>query len=153
MTLSSRHKLNSFYIHYRNPHCLWLPNLTGCGYIIRSSFHKATRPFEPVVLLGQSKNSICYFSTTTRPMTDKLGKETSNHKLIQPFELVVLQGHDTLKQYISIITMPMAIKSRMVVLYSDELPSMKLWDSLIAWSCKIWQNKYVTFPLPQPLLP
>ena len=55
------------------PQYLWLLELVGCDMPWRGPTHKVTWPFDHVVLWDDVTNSNHYISTTTMPMTTKLG--------------------------------------------------------------------------------
>ena len=63
------------------------------------------------------------------------------------------RSHDKIK-YISVTSVPMAIKFGRRTTYIEGLLPMKLFDHLITWSYKItWQTKTIISPLPQCLWP
>ena len=60
------------------------------------------------------------------------------HKVTEPFDLMVFQGHPTNEnRYIATATVPMATKLGRMVTYLDGLLPMKSHDPLITWSCEI----------------
>ena len=75
------------------------------------------------------------------------------HKIIWPFDHVVLWDHTTKKShFISTTTVPMATKLSRVVSYLQALQTIKLYHAFITWSCKAtWQSKTIIIQLPQCL--
>ena len=92
---------NHVIIIYELTKYLWLPS--SAGYIQwEVTFHKVKRTFDHVVLKGPLKNWICYISTTTRPMTTKLGKVVTYYEklpLIKPYNPLNMWSRDRLKTY------------------------------------------------------
>ena len=76
-------------------------------------------------------------------MTTKLARmviylDASNHKVIQRFDYMVLQGHVANKNhYISITSVSMATKLGKMIVSLDGLLPIMSHDSLITWPCEI----------------
>ena len=65
------------------------------------------------------------------------------HKVMRPFDYMVLKDHVTTKiVYFSATTVSMATKPGRIIAYLNELLPIKSQNLLITWSCKVmWQTK------------
>ena len=70
-------------------------------------------------------------------------------KITWPFDHIVLQDHVTnWNYYISTTVVPMVTKLGRMVTYLELLLTIKLFNGLITWSCKVtWHTKTIISPL------
>ena len=75
------------------------------------------------------------------------------HKVTWPFGHAILQTHLTNENhYISTTRVPMTNKLGKMMIYFEELLTIKSFYALITWSCKVtWQTKIIIYPQPKCL--